>query len=217
MRSNFSRRTPAPPDGVFPSLPARASSGAPEGGEARACLRQSEREVSRADNAGRSEGPECVASSSQDLGWSRPWGAARRRRGKALIAGANGARRITEFEVDDLTCQIGCFVPRGDTRRGQVQSRRLDGAQGAAQGRRLHHLRDGGRHAGARRFRLRGRHAPRSRSVRAFSSAPASAACRASPTPRSSCGTRDRAASAPSLSPGASSTLPRATSRSSIS
>ncbi len=34
---------------------------------------------------------------------------------QALIAGANGARRITEFEVDDLSCQIGCFVPRGDT------------------------------------------------------------------------------------------------------
>jgi 3-oxoacyl-[acyl-carrier-protein] synthase II len=38
---------------------------------------------------------------------------------QALIAGANGARRITEFEVDDLTCQIGCFVPRGDTKEAK--------------------------------------------------------------------------------------------------
>jgi 3-oxoacyl-[acyl-carrier-protein] synthase II len=30
-----------------------------------------------------------------------------------LIAGGNGARRITEFEVADLACQIGCFIPRG--------------------------------------------------------------------------------------------------------
>jgi 3-oxoacyl-[acyl-carrier-protein] synthase II len=38
---------------------------------------------------------------------------------QALIAGANGARRITEFEVDDLTCQIGCFIPRGATADGK--------------------------------------------------------------------------------------------------
>jgi 3-oxoacyl-[acyl-carrier-protein] synthase II len=38
---------------------------------------------------------------------------------QALIAGANGARRITEFEVDDLTCQIGCFIPRGATAEGK--------------------------------------------------------------------------------------------------
>src|SRR5215470_13375204 len=31
----------------------------------------------------------------------------------ALLAGANGARRIEEFEVSDLTCQIACFIPRG--------------------------------------------------------------------------------------------------------
>jgi 3-oxoacyl-[acyl-carrier-protein] synthase II len=38
---------------------------------------------------------------------------------QALIAGANGARRITEFEVDDLNCQIGCFIPRGATAEGK--------------------------------------------------------------------------------------------------
>jgi 3-oxoacyl-[acyl-carrier-protein] synthase II len=37
----------------------------------------------------------------------------------ALIAGANGARRIEEFEVSDLTCQIGCFAPRGATADGK--------------------------------------------------------------------------------------------------
>ncbi|MFZ4808458.1 MAG: beta-ketoacyl-ACP synthase II [Hyphomicrobiaceae bacterium] len=31
-----------------------------------------------------------------------------------LLAGRNGARRVTEFEVDDITCQIACFIPVGD-------------------------------------------------------------------------------------------------------
>jgi 3-oxoacyl-[acyl-carrier-protein] synthase II len=41
-----------------------------------------------------------------DASWSR------------LIAGRSGARRIEEFEVSDLTCQIGCFVPRGSLADG---------------------------------------------------------------------------------------------------
>jgi len=36
-----------------------------------------------------------------------------------LIAGQSGARRIEEFEVADLTCQIGCFVPRGALSEGK--------------------------------------------------------------------------------------------------
>ncbi|MEZ5816571.1 MAG: beta-ketoacyl-ACP synthase II [Hyphomicrobiaceae bacterium] len=32
----------------------------------------------------------------------------------SLLAGKSGARRITEFEVSDIPCQIACFVPRGD-------------------------------------------------------------------------------------------------------
>ncbi len=76
-----------------------------------------------------------------------------------LLAGQSGARRIEEFEVSDLACQIACFVPRGVPGRRHVQSRRLDGAQGAAQGRRLHHLRHGGGDAGARGRGLEGRHA----------------------------------------------------------
>jgi 3-oxoacyl-[acyl-carrier-protein] synthase II len=36
-----------------------------------------------------------------------------------LIAGGNGARRITEFEVSDLACQIACFIPRGAGAEGK--------------------------------------------------------------------------------------------------
>jgi 3-oxoacyl-[acyl-carrier-protein] synthase II len=36
-----------------------------------------------------------------------------------LIAGNSGARRIEEFPVDDLACQIGCFVPRGPLSEGK--------------------------------------------------------------------------------------------------
>jgi 3-oxoacyl-[acyl-carrier-protein] synthase II len=38
---------------------------------------------------------------------------------QALLAGANGARRIEEFEVDDITCQIACFIPRGSKDEGK--------------------------------------------------------------------------------------------------
>ena len=38
---------------------------------------------------------------------------------KALLAGANGARRIEEFEVDDLACQVACFIPRGSKEDGK--------------------------------------------------------------------------------------------------
>jgi len=36
-----------------------------------------------------------------------------------LIAASSGARRIEEFPVDDLACQIGCFVPRGPLSEGK--------------------------------------------------------------------------------------------------
>jgi 3-oxoacyl-[acyl-carrier-protein] synthase II len=42
-----------------------------------------------------------------DASWSR------------LLAGQSGARRIEEFPVDDLACQIGCFVPRGSLGDGK--------------------------------------------------------------------------------------------------
>jgi len=37
---------------------------------------------------------------------------------KRLVAGDSGASRITAFQVDDLTCQIACSVPRGDGANG---------------------------------------------------------------------------------------------------
>jgi 3-oxoacyl-[acyl-carrier-protein] synthase II len=36
-----------------------------------------------------------------------------------LIRGQSGARRIEEFDVSDLACQIGCFVPRGSLADGK--------------------------------------------------------------------------------------------------
>ena len=36
-----------------------------------------------------------------------------------LIQGQSGAKRIEEFEVTDLACQIGCFVPRGSLADGK--------------------------------------------------------------------------------------------------
>jgi 3-oxoacyl-[acyl-carrier-protein] synthase II len=36
-----------------------------------------------------------------------------------LLQGKSGARRIEEFKVDDLACQIGCFVPRGPQSEGK--------------------------------------------------------------------------------------------------
>ena len=42
-----------------------------------------------------------------DASWSR------------LIAGGNGARRIEEFEVADLACQVACFIPRGTQSEGK--------------------------------------------------------------------------------------------------
>jgi 3-oxoacyl-[acyl-carrier-protein] synthase II len=37
---------------------------------------------------------------------------------KRLVAGHSGARRVEEFDVSDLACQIACFVPRGDGANG---------------------------------------------------------------------------------------------------
>jgi 3-oxoacyl-[acyl-carrier-protein] synthase II len=36
-----------------------------------------------------------------------------------LLAGESGARRIEEFDVSDLACQIACFVPRGSLADGK--------------------------------------------------------------------------------------------------
>jgi 3-oxoacyl-[acyl-carrier-protein] synthase II len=38
---------------------------------------------------------------------------------KNLLAGQSGARRVEEFEVSDISCQIANFVPRGATAEGK--------------------------------------------------------------------------------------------------
>jgi 3-oxoacyl-[acyl-carrier-protein] synthase II len=35
-----------------------------------------------------------------------------------ILEGHSGARRVTEFQVDDITCQIASFIPRGDGSNG---------------------------------------------------------------------------------------------------
>jgi 3-oxoacyl-[acyl-carrier-protein] synthase II len=39
-----------------------------------------------------------------------------------LLAGKSGARRVEEFEVSDITCQIACFVPRGTYADGKFNA-----------------------------------------------------------------------------------------------
>src|SRR5271165_3771151 len=48
------------------------------------------------------------------VGLVTPLGCGRDHVWSNLIAGKSGARRITEFEVSDLTCQIACIIPRGN-------------------------------------------------------------------------------------------------------
>jgi 3-oxoacyl-[acyl-carrier-protein] synthase II len=47
------------------------------------------------------------------LGLVSPLGCGVETNWKRLIAGESGARKITEFEVADLACQIACTIPRG--------------------------------------------------------------------------------------------------------
>ncbi len=47
------------------------------------------------------------------LGLVTPLGAGAGHVWSNLLAGKNGAKRITEFDVSDIACQIGCVVPRG--------------------------------------------------------------------------------------------------------
>jgi 3-oxoacyl-[acyl-carrier-protein] synthase II len=39
-----------------------------------------------------------------------------------LLESQSGARRVTEFEVSDLACQIACFVPRGKKAEGKFEA-----------------------------------------------------------------------------------------------
>ena len=48
------------------------------------------------------------------VGMVSPLGASAEHSWRALLAGRSGARRVTEFEVDDLPAQIACRLPFGD-------------------------------------------------------------------------------------------------------
>ncbi len=52
------------------------------------------------------------------LGLVTPLGCGVEATWRGLLEGKSGARRVAEFEVADLPCQIGCFVPRGDGSNG---------------------------------------------------------------------------------------------------
>ncbi len=52
------------------------------------------------------------------LGLVTPVGCGVEEAWSALLAGKNGARRVEEFEVSDLTAQIAAFIPRGDGANG---------------------------------------------------------------------------------------------------
>jgi 3-oxoacyl-[acyl-carrier-protein] synthase II len=52
------------------------------------------------------------------LGLVSPLGCGVETNWKRLIAGESGARKITEFEVSDLACQIACTIPRGPYSEG---------------------------------------------------------------------------------------------------
>ena len=84
-----------------------------------------------------------------------------------LLQGKSGARRIEEFDVSDLTCQIGCFVPRGPLSEGKFdpndwmepkEQRKVDD---------FIIYGDGGRRPGFARRGLDGGYARRSRNARA--------------------------------------------------
>jgi 3-oxoacyl-[acyl-carrier-protein] synthase II len=47
------------------------------------------------------------------LGLVTPIGCGVEHAWSSLLAGKSGARRVTEFDVSDISCQIGCFIPRG--------------------------------------------------------------------------------------------------------
>ena len=47
------------------------------------------------------------------LGLVTPLGVGKEHVWSNLLDGKNGAKRITEFDVSDIACQIGCVVPRG--------------------------------------------------------------------------------------------------------
>src|SRR5579883_3149975 len=47
------------------------------------------------------------------LGLVSPVGTGVEHAWRNLLAGKSGARRVEEFDVSDISCQIGCFIKRG--------------------------------------------------------------------------------------------------------
>ena len=56
------------------------------------------------------------------LGLVTPLGSGVEATWSGLLDGKSGARRIAEFEVGDIPCQIACFVPRGDGSAGSFNA-----------------------------------------------------------------------------------------------
>jgi 3-oxoacyl-[acyl-carrier-protein] synthase II len=56
------------------------------------------------------------------LGLVSPLGCGVETNWKRLIAGESGARKVTEFEVSDLTCQIACTIPLGSYFEGRFNA-----------------------------------------------------------------------------------------------
>ncbi len=53
------------------------------------------------------------------LGLVTPLGCGVEASWRRLIAGESGARRVEEFDVSDLSCQVACFIPRGPLSEGK--------------------------------------------------------------------------------------------------
>jgi 3-oxoacyl-[acyl-carrier-protein] synthase II len=53
------------------------------------------------------------------LGIVSPLGCGVEENWKRLLAGESGARRVTEFDVSDISCQVACTIPRGSYAEGR--------------------------------------------------------------------------------------------------
>jgi 3-oxoacyl-[acyl-carrier-protein] synthase II len=53
------------------------------------------------------------------LGLVTPLGCGVEASWQRLIAGESGARKVEEFDVSDLSCQVACFIPRGPLSEGK--------------------------------------------------------------------------------------------------
>jgi 3-oxoacyl-[acyl-carrier-protein] synthase II len=53
------------------------------------------------------------------LGLVTPLGCGVEASWRRLVAGESGARRVEEFDVSDLSCQVACFIPRGSLSEGK--------------------------------------------------------------------------------------------------